>query len=218
VPHSQRPRALPCPAIRLDPYSNADTHRRCRQAGGCRLARVPSPASPVARVVDAAARQGVQLDVVSFEQSTHTAQEAAAAVGAELGQIVKSLVFVAPAADGPEACLALVSGVSTVDVPRLAAVLGVPRLRRSTADEARELTGFSIGGIPPFGHGRPLRTVMDPALEQYATVWAAAGTAKAVFPVEPAALRSLANAIVAPIAAAPAQAPAAQPASAPAEA
>ena len=179
---------------------------------------MPGQASTVARVVEAAAQQGVRLEVVSFEQSTHTAQEAAAAVGAELGQIVKSLVFVAPASDGPEACLALVSGVSTVDVPRLAAVLRVPRLRRSTADEARQLTGYNIGGIPPFGHVRPLRTVMDPALEQYPTVWAAAGTAKAVFPVEPLTLKRLANAIVAPIAAGPAQAHAAQPASTPAEA
>lgn len=177
---------------------------------------MPSPVSSVARVVEAAARRGVQLEVVTFEQSTHTAQEAAAAVEAELGQIVKSLVFVVSAPDGPEACLALVSGVATVDVPRLAAVLGVARLRRSTADEARGLTGFNIGGIPPFGHDRPLRTVMDPGLSQYGTVWAAAGTAKAVFPIEPAALVDLTEAIVAPIAA-PAQT-GAQPASASAEA
>ena len=174
---------------------------------------MPSPGSSVARVIAAAARHGLQLEVVSFAQSTHTAQEAAAAVGAELGQIVKSLVFVAPPPDGPEPCLALVSGVSTVDVPRLAAVLGVPRLRRSTADEARRLTGFSIGGIPPFGHDRPLRTVMDPALNGYANVWAAAGTANAVFAVEPAALRTLADAIVAPIAARMTEGHAAQPAS-----
>lgn len=155
------------------------------------------------RVIEAAKRKGVELDVVLFDESTHTAGDAARAVGAQVGQIVKSLVFVAPRVEGPEACLALVSGVSTVDVARLAAVLDVPRLRRSTADEARQLTGFSIGGIPPFGHDRRLRTVMDPGLSRYRTVWAAAGTANAVFELAPATLSRLAEALVAPIAATP---------------
>ncbi|CAN5861580.1 YbaK/EbsC family protein [soil metagenome] len=150
--------------------------------------------------MDAAARKGVELRVVTFEQSTRTAEEAAEAVGAALGQIVKSLVFVVPAKEGPEACLALVSGANTVDIARLAAVLSEPRLRRATADEARQLTGFSIGGIPPIGHARQLRTVMDPDLGRFETVWAAAGTANAVFEVPPGTLRSLANAVVAPIA------------------
>jgi Cys-tRNA(Pro) deacylase len=161
---------------------------------------VPQYVPATARVVEAAARSGIELQVVSFEQSTHTAEEAAAAVGAELGQIVKSLVFVAPAQAGAEACLALVSGVNTVDLARLAAVLGEPRLRRARAQEVRQLTGFSIGGVPPFGHARRLRTVMDPELGRFETVWAAAGTANAVFALAPETLRSLADAIVAPIA------------------
>jgi len=161
---------------------------------------MPSSMSAVDRVLDAAARKGVELKVVTFSQSTHTAEEAAAAVGAELGQIVKSLVFLVPGEEGPEACLALVSGANTADIARLGAVLGEPRIRRATADEARQLTGYVIGGIPPFGHRRPLRTVMDPDLGRFESVWAAAGTPNAVFEVPPATLRILANAVVAPLA------------------
>lgn len=142
----------------------------------------------------------MSLEIVVFAESTHTAEEAARAVGAELGQIVKSLVFVAPANGGLEPVLCLVSGVNRVEVGRLAAVVAMPGLRRATAREANELTGFVIGGIPPFGHDRPIRVVMDPDLGRFQTVWAAGGTPNAVFEVPPATLRSLANAVVAPIA------------------
>jgi prolyl-tRNA editing enzyme YbaK/EbsC (Cys-tRNA(Pro) deacylase) len=153
----------------------------------------------VRRVLAAAERKGVDLDVVTFDESTHTAEEAAAAVGAELGQIVKSLVFVAPSDEGPEPILCLVSGPNRVDVARLAAVTGEPDIRRATAREANDLTGFVIGGIPPIGFERPLRAIMDPDLGRYTTVWAAAGLSTAVFEVPPATLRILANATVAPI-------------------
>jgi prolyl-tRNA editing enzyme YbaK/EbsC (Cys-tRNA(Pro) deacylase) len=163
-----------------------------------------SPVPPaVQRVLDAAARKGVQLDVRLFERSTHTAAEAAAAVGAEVGQIVKSLIFVTDGPNGIRPCLVLASGANTVDVALLATTLTEPTLRRATADEARQLTGFAIGGIPPFGHVTSIRTLMDPDLGRYETVWAAAGTANAVFAVAPATLRVLANAIVTPIAAQP---------------
>jgi prolyl-tRNA editing enzyme YbaK/EbsC (Cys-tRNA(Pro) deacylase) len=95
----------------------------------------------------------------------------------------------------------LASGANTVDVKLLANALTEPTMRRATADEARELTGFTIGGIPPFGHSIPIRTLMDPDLGRFATVWAAAGTANAVFSVTPASLRVLTNAVVTPIAA-----------------
>jgi prolyl-tRNA editing enzyme YbaK/EbsC (Cys-tRNA(Pro) deacylase) len=168
------------------------------------------------RVIEAAASAGERLEVVTFPQSTHTAAEAAATVSAELGQIVKSLVFVAPDGtgeggsadgDGPPArreglpvVVALVSGAHRVDVARLARLTGLPGLRRATAREASEATGFVIGGIPPFGHVRPVRVVMDPLLEGYPLVWAAAGTPNAVFAVTPDRLRDLSGAIVAPIA------------------
>ena len=159
------------------------------------------PAHPaIQRVLDAAARKGVTLEVTRFEESTHTAAEAAAALGADLGQIVKSLVFVVSADDDPEPLLCLVSGPNRVDLARLAAVTGASNVRRASAREAHELTGFSIGGIPPIGHGRPMRVIMDPDLGRYPIVWAAAGLPTAVFPVPPGTLRVLANAIVAPIA------------------
>jgi prolyl-tRNA editing enzyme YbaK/EbsC (Cys-tRNA(Pro) deacylase) len=159
----------------------------------------PFPA-PIQRVVDAAARKGQALDIHVFDESTHTAEEAAAAVGAELGQIVKSLVFVAPEEGGGlTAVVCLVSGPNRVDLARLAAVTAEPEIRRASANEAREITGFTIGGIPPFGHARSLRVVMDPDLGRFPVVWAAAGTPTAVFPVPPATLRMLANANVAPI-------------------
>jgi prolyl-tRNA editing enzyme YbaK/EbsC (Cys-tRNA(Pro) deacylase) len=154
----------------------------------------------IQRVREAAARKGVELDVHVFDESTHTAADAAATLDAELGQIVKSLVFVAPDEQGiPEAVLCLVSGPNRVDLARLAAVTGDRDIRRATAREAQELTGFTIGGIPPFGHARPIRTIMDPDLGRFQTVWAAAGTSTAVFPVPPGTLRILANATVAPI-------------------
>jgi prolyl-tRNA editing enzyme YbaK/EbsC (Cys-tRNA(Pro) deacylase) len=176
---------------------------------------VPDQLSPVQRVLEAAQRKGVTLELVTFDESTHTAQDAARAVGAELGQIVKSLVFVVDRDEGLEPCLVLVSGVNTVDVGLLAAVLTEPRMRRATAAEARELTGFSIGGIPPFGHVRPIRTVMDPDLGRYETIWAAAGTANSVFRVTPATLRVLANAVVTQIAVAPEPSAEQRPAGAP---
>ena len=145
------------------------------------------PATPdhpaIRRVVDAAARKGVAIDVTSFDESTHTASEAARAVRAELGQIV-----------------VLVSGTNRVDLPRLAAVLGRSEVRRATAREANDMTGFVIGGIPPIGHEPRLRVVMDPDLGRFETVWAAAGLPNAVFPVSPSTLRMLADAHVAPIA------------------
>lgn len=158
----------------------------------------------VLRVLDAAARKGVELEVTVFADSTHTADEAARAVGAELSQIVKSLVFVSTRDDGElEPIVCLVSGADRVDLDRLAAVVGRRDIRRATAREADELTGFSIGGIPPFGHSQRARVVMDPELGRFATVWAAAGLPTAVFPVSPATLRMLADAHVAPIAVEP---------------
>ena len=162
----------------------------------------PNEEPAIARVREAAARQGVTLDIVVMDASTHTAADAAAAVGAELGQIVKSLVFLAPDADGTRLVplICLVSGTNRVDVARLATATGEPQVRRATAREAHDLTGFSIGGIPPFGYSAPVRVVMDRDLEQFPVVWAAAGTGTAVFPIEPAALRTLAEATVARIA------------------
>jgi len=154
----------------------------------------------VRRVVESAARRGVSLEIRTFPASTHTAEQAARAVGAQLGQIVKSLVFVTSHDDGTlEPILCLVSGPNRVDLARLGAFVGRSDVRKATAREANELTGFVIGGIPPFGHHRRLRVVMDPDLGRFAIVWAAAGLPDAVFPIAPASLRVLADAQVAPI-------------------
>lgn len=155
----------------------------------------------VQRVMEAAERRGVTLEIRMFPESTHTAEQAARAVGASLGQIVKSIVFVTTRDDGTlEPILCLVSGPNRVDVARLGAFVGRSDVRRASAREANELTGFVIGGIPPFGHERRLRVVMDPDLGRFTTVWAAAGLPNAVFPVSPGSLRLLADAQVAPIA------------------
>jgi len=158
----------------------------------------------VQRVLEAAARKGVTLEVTVFADSTHTASDAARALDAELGQIVKSLVFVTARDDGSlEPIVCLVSGSDRVDLERLATVVGRRDIRRSTAREADELTGFTIGGIPPFGHAQRARVIMDPELTRYETVWAAAGLPTAVFPIAPGILRMLADAHVAPIAEVP---------------
>jgi prolyl-tRNA editing enzyme YbaK/EbsC (Cys-tRNA(Pro) deacylase) len=157
----------------------------------------------IKRVVEVASRKGVALDIRLVPDSTHTPEEIAAAVDGELGQIVKSLVFVAPRPDGrlvPVVCL--VSGRDQVDVGLLAAVTGEFAIRGATAREARDLTGYSVGGIPPFGHSRDVRILMDQDLCRYEWVWAAAGTDSAVFRVAPKTLRMLSNAVVAPVAAA----------------
>jgi prolyl-tRNA editing enzyme YbaK/EbsC (Cys-tRNA(Pro) deacylase) len=142
----------------------------------------------------------VTLEVVTFDESTHTALEAAAAVGAELGQIVKSLVFVVPVTGDLEPVLCLVAGHDRVDVGRLAAVTSAPDIRRATAREVHDVTGFAIGGVPPIGLRRPARVIMDPDLGRYDVVWAAAGLSTTVFAVPPGTLQVLAEATVAPIA------------------
>ena len=119
-------------------------------------------------------------EILRFPDGTRTAAQAAAAVGCELGQIVKSLVFLC---DG-EAVLALTSGSNRVDTGRLGALLG-GMITRADADGVREATGYAIGGTPPFGHARPLRAVLDRALLAYDTVWAAAGTPDTVFELTP---------------------------------
>lgn len=150
----------------------------------------------VERVIAALRAAGVDADVTEFAQSTRTAEEAAAAVGATVGQIVKSLVFLA----GETPVLALVSGANRAGTERLAAVAGAT-IRRADADAVRAATGYSIGGVPPIGHATPLRTFLDADLMRYEVVWAAAGTPNAVFPITPAELQHISGAQVAELAA-----------------
>src|SRR6187431_2575689 len=131
----------------------------------------------VGRVVAAARNAGLEISVETFPEGTKTAPDAARAIGCEVGQIVKSLVFVA---DG-EPVLALTSGANRVDVGRLATVAGASEARRADPEEARAATGFAVGGTPPFGHPEPVRTFLDRDLLAFEEVWAAAGTPDAVF-------------------------------------
>ena len=133
-----------------------------------------------ARVEAALVAAGVEVDVRTFPQGTHTAEDAAAAIGVEVGQIVKSLVF---AREG-EPVLALVSGANRADEALLAEAFGGP-VGRASAEQVRERTGFAIGGVPPVGHLAPLETVVDEDLLRYPVVWAAAGTPTDVFAIAP---------------------------------
>jgi prolyl-tRNA editing enzyme YbaK/EbsC (Cys-tRNA(Pro) deacylase) len=140
--------------------------------------------SAIERFEDAARAAGLALEIRRFPQGTKTAADAAIAVGCEIGQIVKSLVFVA---DG-RPFLALTSGSNRADHRRLAHLLGSNEVRRATPEEARDATGYAIGGTPPFGHTRRLRTLLDRDLLAYQVVWAAAGTPDSVFRIAPAEL------------------------------
>jgi prolyl-tRNA editing enzyme YbaK/EbsC (Cys-tRNA(Pro) deacylase) len=131
------------------------------------------------RFQDRLGELGLEADVHELAASTRTAAEAAAAVGVEVGQIVKSLVFVDP--EGPLLCLC--AGDRRVDTTKLGA-----DVRQAKGDEVREATGFAIGGVPPIGHDRPVRMVVDVSLRRFPTVWCAAGTPNAVFSVPTEAL------------------------------
>ena len=126
----------------------------------------------------------VLAQVRRFPEATRTAEEAAAAIGCELSQICKSLIF---AADG-EPVLVLMDGASRVDVELVRRELGAEKVTRAKADVVRETTGYAIGGVPPFGHRTRTRVLADRSLLDHDVVWAAAGTPYTVFPMEPKSL------------------------------
>jgi prolyl-tRNA editing enzyme YbaK/EbsC (Cys-tRNA(Pro) deacylase) len=134
------------------------------------------------RVQDELQRRGSTASVRQLEKSTRTAAEAAQAVGCDIGQIAKSLVF--RGADSGAPILVITSGLNRVDEAALAGRIG-QGIGRATADFVREATGFAIGGVPPLGHPTPVRTYLDEDLLGYATIWAAAGTPNALFEVDP---------------------------------
>jgi len=132
---------------------------------------------------------GLDITVVELPESTATAPLAAAAVGAPLGSIVKSLIFMA---DG-QPLLALVAGDQMADAKRIARLLGISKkkVRIARAPEVEAVAGCSPGGVPPVGHLQPLRTLIDRTLSRFGTVWAAAGAPNAVFPIAYADLVTL---------------------------
>lgn len=137
------------------------------------------------RVRLAAEAAGLTIGIVTMPQSTRTAAEAAAACGTSVARIVKSLIF--ERADDGGAVLLLVSGDKRVDEDAVASRIGTA-LRRMDARRVRDVTGFAIGGVAPFGSLAPLPAYMDADLLRHDIVWAAAGAPDAVFPVPPADL------------------------------
>jgi len=138
---------------------------------------------------------GDRFRVLEFEQSTHSSAEAAAAIGCDVAQIAKSMVF--RAADG-RPVLVVASGTNRVDEKKVAALLGVKIARADPAFVLRH-TGFAIGGVPPVGHLTAPVTLLDQSLRHFETIWAAAGSANAVFALTPADLSRLTGAVFADV-------------------
>jgi Cys-tRNA(Pro) deacylase len=144
------------------------------------------------RVIEAARAAGFEIQTKRFPEGTKTAQDAATAIGVEVGQIVKSLVF----GVDDEIVMALVSGSNQLDEKKLAAAAGGLKCKRVDADAVRAATGFPIGGVPPFGHITQLRVFVDADLLQYDDVWAAAGTWNDNFGAAPADIVRVAGGVV----------------------
>lgn len=142
--------------------------------------------SAAMRVRDAAVALALPIVIESMAAATRTAEEAAAACGCAVAQIIKSLVFTG-VTSGTDYLL-LVSGANRVDETGVAEVIG-EALVRPRANHVRDVTGYAIGGIPPFGHRSPLKTYIDKDLLAFETVWAAAGTPNTVFSCDPNQLR-----------------------------
>jgi prolyl-tRNA editing enzyme YbaK/EbsC (Cys-tRNA(Pro) deacylase) len=145
----------------------------------------PDLGRSAARVAAVARDLGLAIRIVEMPSTTRTAEEAAAACGCDVAEIVKSLVFKGAESGAPY--LLLVSGRNRVDEAAVAVSIG-EALERMPGKEVRTVTGFAIGGIPPFGHVTPLAVFIDEDLLGHARVWAAAGTPHAVFEVDPKAL------------------------------
>lgn len=151
------------------------------------------------RVRTAASAVGLELEVVEYPDGTRTAEDAAAAVGCAVDQIVKSMVFRLTTDGVDELVLVLTSGANQVDTDALTAAAGAHACGRADADAVREATGYAIGGVPPFGHDTRLRTWVDPHLHTFEVVWAAAGTPRHVFPIAPDDLVTVTGAVAADV-------------------
>jgi len=146
---------------------------------------VPKPGSSMERVAHDAERLGLAIELRVMDQSTRTAEDAAAACGCGVGQIVKSLVF--ENADDGNLVLLLVSGNHNADLDYISSEYGL-KLKRCDGRRVRDETGFAIGGVAPIGHKVAIATWLDENLLGYDAVWAAAGRPDSVFRVDPRAL------------------------------
>jgi len=136
---------------------------------------------------------GLGHQIMEFEQTTRTAADAAAAIGCQIGQIVKTLVF--RGATSGQAVLALVSGANRANEQRLAALVGEP-IGKADADFVRATTGYAIGGVCPVGLPENVHTFIDHDLTQYADIWAAGGTPTSVFRLTPGDLSTMTRGVV----------------------
>jgi len=137
----------------------------------------------------AADEYGLQIEVQEFPEGTKTAADAARAIGCEVAQIASSLVFVADTV-----VVVVTSGANRVDTRKLATLRGVHEARMAEPEEVRETVGYAIGGVPPFCHDSSVPVYLDEDLTAFETVWAAAGTPEAVFPISPDELAACADA------------------------
>ena len=145
--------------------------------------------SPTAqKVQDLLISLGFNCQVIEFQESTRTAQEAADRAGCTLGQITKSLIFKGRTSGKP--ILVLTSGANRVDEKKISEY-ALESIGRADADFVRTATGFAIGGVPPLGHAQKMETYLDQDLLQYKTIWAAAGTPNAIFELSPDTLQKM---------------------------
>jgi Cys-tRNA(Pro) deacylase len=156
--------------------------------------RPSDPEEPrVAHVIAGARGLGLDIQPVTFENETRTAEQAAAEVGCDVAAIVKALVF---HSDG-RVLLFLVSGANRLDVRRAAQAAGVASVEKADAALTKSATGFSIGGVPPFGHVSHLPVIVDEDLLRFEQVWAAGGRPDTVFPIDPGKLAAATGNLVA---------------------
>jgi prolyl-tRNA editing enzyme YbaK/EbsC (Cys-tRNA(Pro) deacylase) len=155
---------------------------------------MPNLSPSAQKIQDQIRSLGYDYTVIEHADSTRTAQEAADRAGCELGQIVKSLIF--KGKDSGKPILILTSGANRVDEQRISEYAG-EAIGRADADFVRAVTGFAIGGVPPFGHVQKLETYFDEDFLKYETIWAAAGTPNAIFEVKTADLQKITDAKVA---------------------
>ena len=148
------------------------------------MAAKPLPAS-AQRVQDALTAAGTDARVIELPVAARTSQQAADALGIEVGQIAKSLIF--RAVPSGRAVLVIAAGDRRVDEARISALLG-ESIERATPDFVREHSSFAIGGVAPLAHARPMTTFIDASLRRFGVVWAAGGTPHCVFPIAPAEL------------------------------
>jgi prolyl-tRNA editing enzyme YbaK/EbsC (Cys-tRNA(Pro) deacylase) len=150
---------------------------------------------PVARALS---QVGITPAFRTFPEGTDTAEQAAAAIGCHLGAIVKSLIFMSKRESGDEMVLVLICGSDRLDEKKLAAELGY-EVRKATAKEVEERTGFKIGTVPPVGHRIPMEVFIDRELMMHSPVWAASGVRHRVFPIAPVMLCAASGAMIAEI-------------------